>query len=444
MDRAFLRRLVFILIFCLLSVWYSPGQVRASGDLLHKAEELFKAGKYRKAREKLLKAFRNNPANPELNFYLGRTAFELGDYETAVMAFDRVLIIDPGAFRVKLEMARSYLRLGSLETARQLFEEVRATDPPLNVEKRIAGYLELIEQRTRRHFFKGSLEAGVSYDDNVRQTPTSDLISIGIYDFLLTGPEAEAQSDQVYNITLGLSHRYRFSRKNLSWKTSLLNYNDFYESNEDLDIYYFSLSSGPEWQIGRALWNCYTELKYVEVGQDRYFGSYGLGSQLTIPAFPWLSFTLAGRVEEKNNYQDHYKDATNILVSFQPVVSMGKNRFSLVFRQQFENSEAEFESYDRFAWRLRYDRLLPKQAVFFAGLGRMETDYDDPEPLFTEKRCDDLDELAAGLSKLLWKGEKGYPGLFAELAFLYLDSDSTLDLYTYRKKKVSFSLTLKF
>ncbi|MBI4792657.1 MAG: tetratricopeptide repeat protein [Deltaproteobacteria bacterium] len=80
-------RLLSILLSLLLLFHPWPAAAAPDQPAFARGRELFLAGDFAAARQHLEQAFRADPANPDINFYLGRTAFELGDYETALMAF---------------------------------------------------------------------------------------------------------------------------------------------------------------------------------------------------------------------------------------------------------------------------------------------------------------------------------------------------------------------
>lgn len=82
---------------------------------------------YQKAYDFFYEHFRTAPDSRNVNFLLGKSAYGMGDYEAAVMAFERVLIIDPDAVEMKLEIAKSYIALGSYKIATDYLDEVLAS-----------------------------------------------------------------------------------------------------------------------------------------------------------------------------------------------------------------------------------------------------------------------------------------------------------------------------
>ncbi|MBU4407905.1 MAG: DUF2860 domain-containing protein, partial [Proteobacteria bacterium] len=104
----------------------------------------------------------------------------------------------------------------------------------------------------------------------------------------------------------------------------------------------------------------------------------------------------------------------------------------------------EVNSYDRFGWKLRYDRNLPYDFAAFAGLGFTITDYDAQHPFFSVFRNDEVQELTAGVSRLLWQDTAKNQALVMQLGHTYTNSESNIDLYTYRKNVTELNLTVSF
>jgi len=431
-------RLLFIISWFMLLL-SCPAVAATTPADFEQGKQLFLSGNYSAARAYFDKAFREDPANPDINFYLGRTAFELGDYESALMAFDRVLIMDPAATRVKLEIARCHLRLGFKEMAKQYFREVLATNPPEPVWNNIQRYLAAIKEGDRRHFITGTLTAGVNWDDNVYQSPVSDIYLGG----QLTGPSATPKSDQIYDTTAVINHVYLFEDQRFSWKTTFTNYNALYENQQALDVYYFALSSGPVWKTDTFMWSNNVVAKHIDVEHDRYLESIGFATALTLPAGPML-FNYGCSIEVKNNFSEPFRDATNYLIYFNPVLVVGPNRLSAYLTKETEDADADVYGYDRISWTIQYERQFTGDVSAFASFGVEKSDYKGVDPFANVTRSDTVEEMKAGLAKLLWQSGASHRSLSAQLVYSHLESDSNIDLYTYRKNVVTLSMTFGF
>lgn len=407
-------------------------------------QQYFTEKKFDAAYTELYLAFLEDPGNLDLNFLLGRAAFESGRYEEAIMAYDRILMADPEASRVKLELARAHLSLGSKEIAKQFFREVLATNPPAQVWQNIEKFLAAIEESEKKHFFTGTFSLGANRDDNVRLAPIDERISIGLFEFLLTGPTASPQRDQVYNTLFILNHIYKPETKPYVWKTSLTNYNAFYESQHDLDTNFLGLTSGAVWQGSNYLIDLQALVSHVEVEYERYQSSYGATSSGTLFLLPNLLVTASMKAEEKNNYTDNNRDAFNTRYTVGPTLLVGKNRLNLNFAKEFERAESALNSYDRFAWQLTYDRELPYDMNFSASIGYTDSDYRKMDELFNVFRSDEVQDITFSLSKPVWQAKTRNQVLIAQLGHTYTDSQSNIDLYHYKKNVTSLSLTYNF
>lgn len=435
----------FAFVFIALQLSFTPmvdaAEMSASFSL---GKQYFDQGRFDEAYTELHKAFLQDPGNQDLNFDLGRAAYETGRFEEAIMAYERVLIANPEANRVKLEIARANLQLGSREIAKQYFKEVLATNPPEQVWKNIEKFLASIEEAEQKHFVNGTFTLGHAWDDNARSAPVSDRISAGLFEFQLTGQSASPQSDQTNNATLILNHIYKNEEYPFLWKTAATSYNALYQSLYDLDVNYLGLTSGPVFQQDNFVWDLQALVSHIDVEHDRYQGAFGAASSLTYLFSKNIMGTVAIKAEEKNNYVDPGRDALNFILSAGPILLVDQNRLSLLFNKEKENADDEVNSYDRFGWKFRYDRNLPYDFAAFAGLGFTITDYDARHPFFSAYRNDEVQELTAGVSRLLWQDAAKNQALIMQLGHTYTNSESNIDLYTYRKNVTELNLTVSF
>ena len=407
-------------------------------------KQYFEQGRFEEAYTELHKAFLLEPGHPSLNFQLGRAAFETGRFEEAVIAYERVLMADPNAAMVKFELARAYFQLGTRELAKQYFKEVLATNPPEQVWKNIETFLASIDASEQKHFVNGTFTLGHAWDDNARSAPVSNQISAGLFEFQLTGANATPPRDQINNVTLVLNHIYKNEEYPFMWKTAATSYNALYQSLHDLDVNYLGLATGPVFQKDSYILDVQALGSYIDVEHDRYQSAFGAASSLTYFFSKNFLGAFAIKAEEKNNYNDPNRDALNLMFSAGPILVVDQNRLSLLFSKEKENASNDINGYDRFGWKLRYDRSLPYDFAVFAGLGYTLTDYDAKMSLFPSSRSDEVQELTAGVSRLLWQDTTRNQALIMQLGHTYTNSDSNINLYTYKKNVTELNLTVSF
>ncbi|MFZ5775302.1 MAG: surface lipoprotein assembly modifier [Thermodesulfobacteriota bacterium] len=430
---------------CLLLCGTTASAALATETHWQRGKTFFENKQHEEAYHELHMAFREDPANLELNFLLGRAAFESGRLEEAAMAYERILIADPGADRVKLELARTYLGLGSRELARQYFHEVLATNPPEQVWKNIEGFLAAIEQSEKRHTVNGIFSLGISLDDNASVAPDNKIIDVrwGGLNLPFTISQ-EPVDDVITSTTLVLNHLYRNENLPFSWKTTATNYNAFYASQNSNDLNLLNLTTGPAWQGDRHLFQLYLQGTYADVAYDRYLGAAGLGASLTWLVNQQLSFVVNAIGQQKDYYQDDNKDAGNLLLSAGPVFTFGANRISIAGAAEHEDADSGVESYDRATLFARYDRALPYDVGAYLSFRYQDTDYDEINPLFGVARSDQVYDYTVGLSRQLWQSADKRQSLAGQLFYTRTEADSNLGLYEYSKNLVATTLTLAF
>ena len=76
-----------------LSTAFSKGEAPLAPDI----ERLYDAGQYRQAAEALRAALEQNPQNTSLDYWLGRSFFEIRDFSKAISSFERAVKIVPSS-----------------------------------------------------------------------------------------------------------------------------------------------------------------------------------------------------------------------------------------------------------------------------------------------------------------------------------------------------------
>ncbi|MEQ8742257.1 tetratricopeptide repeat protein, partial [Parasphingorhabdus sp.] len=85
--------------------------------------------------------------DPDYDMTLGLAALDSGRYGEAILAFQRVLAVQPDNARAQAELARAYAMAGDVDTARAEFETVRGNPSiPDPVRNRIDGVVRQLDK----------------------------------------------------------------------------------------------------------------------------------------------------------------------------------------------------------------------------------------------------------------------------------------------------------
>ncbi len=152
-----MRNLLFIFIFVVsgFSATYQEGL------------ELFKSKDYKRSYEVFDGILFANLSNLKVNYYLGRSAFEIGEYNEAIAAYERALTIDPDHNLARLELARTYYVLGLYGQAQIEFEMVKNKRIPKDIQKTVDEFLDAIKEKKKKQRWSGTASIGVKSDSNV-------------------------------------------------------------------------------------------------------------------------------------------------------------------------------------------------------------------------------------------------------------------------------------
>ncbi len=434
----------WVVLSVLLAVLPAGARVQDAG--VEAGRRLLAEQRYAEAYTRLFAVFERYPDDPEVNFLLGRAAFEKGDYEAAIMAFDRVLIVHPEAMRVKLEIARCYYRLQSYATARHYLQEVLDADPPAAVKGNIQMMLDRIEARERRHFLHGSLMAGLSYDDNVRAAPNDDTIRVFLGNTAFNTTVSDKPGDAVRGLTLTLSHLYRpEEEEDMVWKSSLFHYQGDYRSEDDLDTRYTGVTTGPSWRVGPgASFDLQPFVNLLSLGGDRYLRSAGAEGMYSRMIGPNVLLQLGAKVADKYYFQDtnRGRDAVTTSFSFSELFQFGMVRLTFGVTAELEDARAAWYTYDRYGIDLRLEREFPRRLNLWLSGHRHGAKYEVTDPTFGLRRIDKVWSFGAGLRKTLWAERQRR--FDVELSLARTNANSSIALYTYDKDVVNANLVFSF
>ena len=149
-----------------------------------------KRASYRAAFEETLR----HPGDAEVLLKYAQAATAAEDYEGAITAYERFLVIDADQPRVKFELGVLYYKLKSYDAARTYFEAARtSTKSTKDIAERSSEFIRDIDRRWGTSRFTGEFVAGIRYSDNPASLPTGTLQSFGAT--VVPNPTFQRQGD---------------------------------------------------------------------------------------------------------------------------------------------------------------------------------------------------------------------------------------------------------
>ena len=234
--------------------------------------------------ELLFKQMLVRPDNLDAAFKFSEIETQLGDYEAAIGALERMLFYNNQLPRVKLELGLLYFKLGSYETARSYFASVRdLPDAPFDVRQRVDTFIAEIDRRANVHQFSVFLQTGLRSQTNANAGPANALVRAAGADAILSNQFLRRRDSNWF--ALGTArHVYDFeNQRGDVWETNLTSYYARQFSITRLNLGLVEIDTGPRFALGATTGlsvRPYALGSDITLGDRQYLGSAGGGGQL--------------------------------------------------------------------------------------------------------------------------------------------------------------------
>lgn len=400
------------------------------------SKKLYASKEYAKAYEILLTLYLNALDNPELNFYLGKAAFEVGEFQIAIAAFDRVAILDPNNVRNALELARTKYYVNLLPEAEEEFKKILQNPGlPENVRLNVEYYLSAIAKKQQRSFIFTTVRAGILYDSNVNFRSTD----IPLYNGLPSTDKPT--SDTAHEETLNVTHLYDFGAKGgMMVRNTASIYNRSYSNEHDYDVVMLSYLPALIYNDQRSSYELIGGIDQLYLGAESFSTSYSLQPKWIYTYLPSLRQTLALKVGQ-SNYTDNGLDSRKVegQAALEYYLSSSSSlRGDIILSRQIKNNISRLDvSYSEISPNLLYVNQIVPKTIIQVNVGLKKRSFDDSYP----DQGDRMDKTVYGSVSLI---QRLSDAVSFELMGNYNHTDSTLSVYSFDKYTLSMSLSTRF
>lgn len=416
---------------------FLPGAALAGHDSA-RLEKLVEDGEFEQALEYALEHRAEHEGELRFDFYYGLAALQSGALEEGVFALERVLAVEPGFDRARLELARGYFLLEDDRRAKREFEIVLAHDPPPNVRSHVESYLAALQRRADRYeaTVTGFVELGGGHDTNVNSATSSDTVAIlgGLLDVVLDEDSQEkddnfARFEARANFSHPVSPGLNLVAGAGLWDRRLSDESEFETRAIDGTL-------GLMWRQPRSRTLVSTQAQRFYLDGDFYRELFGVGASYRRDVSEVFGFDISGRISQLDFVDNDTLDSTLAVLDAgisrrfdherRPVVTAGV----FVGREEADedtitakaNAERDIVGARAGLWMI----LAPSWALR-GNLEYRSSEYAEENPLFGETR--ETDYYAASLSAD-WRPSADWrvgPQL------KYSNSDASIEIYDYER-----------
>ncbi len=203
------------------------------------------------AADLLFKRLLLKPDDLDAGFQYAELETELGDYEAAIGALERMLYYNPNLPRVKLQLGVLYFHLRSYEMARNYFDAVlNAPDVPADIRTEVQTYVAAVDKAVAINQFSVYGQFGLAYQTNANAGPNSpNVLALG--QNALLSPEFQKTPDWNAFGLVTMHDFYDFNdQRGDGWESDLITYYSQQFKVTRLDLGLAELRTGPRLGIG--------------------------------------------------------------------------------------------------------------------------------------------------------------------------------------------------
>lgn len=433
--------LFFLPLFCVASLW-AQELSKKEKSYLKKAVSLYKKKDYNESFKILYKLFENNLNHKDINFYLGRAAFEINDFDTAVQAFERILILDESNHRVRLELARVFFIEGLYGESKSEFQKVLDSNPPKDVKLKIHRYLAEIngkeESSKKKVFFMGLISLGAGYDTNVENSH-DEFITITYENNATAQFEGKEKEDSYSVQNVYLKYRNDIGETyGYFLDTTFLAYNQIFKEYDSNNFTYLKLSPAFGYVNKKYTLNSPFYVEKVLSDDKSYMTNFGFSPSINIKSSNKTLYSFGYKFASKNHDQDTYEKKDSYLNEF----SFGLNKIindinlGVNYKLALENIKNGNDQY--YVDSVKNSLALSAGKKFF-NIYSTNLNYTFKNSEYDYRsRVDKQHNITLSLGRDILKNTA------LNMVYNFVDNDSNDNIYSYQKNNISFSLNWSF
>jgi len=438
-----IRRICFSATAALAaSLAFSPVSA-AMDETVKSAVALHQQGKAAQAYDALAPLVASRAGDPDYDYALGLSAADSGRPGEAIIAFQRVLAVQPGNSQARAELARAYALAGDVDTARAQFNTV-VQDPTLP--DPVRQRFDSIVRRFDREIagggtdISGFIDASSGHDSNINSA--TDLTTITIPLFAGLGPgtlggAARRIDKRYYDLQGGLSVATPASRQMRVFGSLLGTWRDNI-GDRTFDQASVTGTAGASYSFAsRDVFSLSGQVQKFWLGHDGYRTAYGAIGQYTHLLGNGAALSLAGQVYRFDYDNDPLRDADRYALAlsyadriFVASVAGGKEEARRNAGDQFSNGFVNAN--------LGFEYSIAPGFNLVGGISGEIRRYDDADPLFLKKRKDEQIDASIGLKYLLTGS------VYIRPRVTYTRNFSNIALYDFKRWTASLGVRFEF
>ena len=373
-------------------------------EVKNKGIEYFKNNDFKSAIKEFSK-IDDYKDSESIDFYLARSYYEIGEYEKALIVFERISINDPENMRVKLEIAQTYLMLNSYDTAKIFFQELLNDNTiPIAVRNNIENRLKNIDKKNNKNLFSSSIMFGWGYDTNINNTTNEDSFNINSSNLGLVNVQSSDKVNSTFYETAALfNHMYKFDEETYL-KNSVVFYRQDFTKDRTKKLDVISLSTTPILKKDNMSYGINFSFDNVLYGNNHYLNNYSISPKISYAIDSTKIYETSLKITNKDFVRETDKGNDSFVYEYQNKLILQSEKLglfdvSLTLGRETDEKNTRYDvSKDYETISLGNTYKLDEKLALNSSVQFSNVNYKDSNPLFVGKRHDDIYSLLLNLS----------------------------------------------
>ncbi len=381
--------------------------------------------------------------DPAFDYALGVAAADSGHFGAAIIAFQRVLAVQPTHAQARAELARAYAMAGDIDTARAQFATV-VDDPSLPdpVRQRFTGFVRQFDKQIKGggSDLSGFSEANVGHDSNINAA--TDLASITIPLFAALGPgtlgaSARATKDDYYELSSGLSGVLGVGRQDRVFASLLGNWRDNFKTSAFDQASLTGTGGFAHSFANQDVISLSGQVQKFWLGHAGYRTAYGVIGQYTHRLSGGRALSFSAQWNRFDYDTDPLKDSNRYTLGV-GYVAKTWSLSAMGGHEETRHVAGDANSNTFFGLSGGAEVPVMKHVALTGGAALQYAKYDAPDPLFLVAREETRLDISAGLKIAV------LPNLYVQPKATYTRNWSNIPLYDHDRWTASAGLRLEF
>lgn len=378
----------------------------------------------------------------EFDLLFGLAALDSGHIGEAILALERVVVLQPTHLRARLELARAYYAVGEWDNARAQFDLVLRQDPPPNVQERIRAYLQAIDNAVRSLVWRSTASASLAagYDNNINSATPDSSVEVPALGTVALADGSRKFGSSFVTATVSGDTQYRMSKRtavtagaNAQWRNNTSS--DGYDTLAG-GLQIASVFSGANYSVAVPV-----QLHQLAVNDQTWRRMWAVGLEYN-RAYGARQVGVSGQLGRLAYPDDYTRDAElSLLGAHLAWATASKMNWSISVFYGDEDVRADSApQYGRRYGGTNVALLHSMSAVWAVtgNVGWQTARYAANDPVFGVTRDEQLSSAALGL-RHQWNRQAS-----AQLRIDWWHNDANVSLYEYDRSQVSGVIAYEF